>query len=67
MRKALDIAAGREISTATHVLRRAAAYYLRAFHDIDWEKVEDHTPEDDERWYNNRLGMRLHRQSEEKD
>ena len=55
MRKALDIAAEREVSSATHIIRRAVSYYLRMFHQIDWLKVGEWTPEDDEKWYNETL------------
>ena len=40
MAKALELAASKEISTVSQVIRRAISQYLRVNHQINWEQVE---------------------------
>jgi len=40
MAKALDLAAKKEISSVSQVIRRAISQYLRVNHQINWEQVE---------------------------
>ena len=40
MAKALELAASKEISTVSQVIRRAVSQYLRVNHQINWEQVE---------------------------
>ena len=39
MAKALELAASKEISTVSQVIRRAVSQYLRVNHQINWEQV----------------------------
>ena len=55
MRLGLDIAAKREESTPTHVIRRAVAYYLRAFHSMDWNFADEVGEKEDQVWYEEQL------------
>jgi len=40
MAKALELAAKKEISSVSQVIRRAISQYLRVNHQINWEQVE---------------------------
>ena len=40
MAKALELAAKKEISSVSQVIRRAISQYLRVNHQINWEQME---------------------------